>query len=211
MLQQQEDVFYYITIMNENYAQPNLPDGVEGDIIKGMYRYSDVEPQETIGSVRLLGSGTILLEVIAAAELLAGDWGISSEIWSVTSFTELAREARAVERWNRLNPEAASRSSHIASCLKGDDSVIAATDYVRAVPQLVASYIEPRYTVLGTDGLGRSDTRTALREFFEIDRHQIVIAALASLAQQGLVDAELCAGAIERYGIDAGAAASWEC
>ena len=211
MLQLQEDVFYYITVMNENYAQPSLPEGVEADIIKGMYCYSEVEPEESSGRVRLLGSGTILLEVIAAADLLANDWGISSEIWSVTSFTELAREARAVERWNRLHPKAASRSSHIASCLKGDASVIAATDYVRAVPQLVASYIEPRYTVLGTDGFGRSDTRTALREFFEIDRHQIVIAALASLAQQGLVDAELCAGAIERYGIDTGSAASWEC
>jgi pyruvate dehydrogenase E1 component len=210
MLEQREDVFYYITVMNENYAQPSLPEDVTGDIIKGMYRYSSVEPENASGSVRLLGSGTILLEVIAAAQLLARDWKIASEVWSVTSFTELAREARAVERWNRLNPLEASRSCHVVACLEGDTPVIAATDYVRAVPQLVASYIEPRYTVLGTDGFGRSDTRTALREFFEIDRHQIAIAALASLAQQGLVDAELCAQAIDRYGIDAGMAASWD-
>lgn len=210
MLEQQEDVFYYITIMNENYAQPSLPQGVEGDIIKGMYRFSTVGTQNTRGSVRLLGSGTILLEVIAASQLLAEDWGVASEVYSVTSFTELARDARAVERWNRLHPGEECRSSHIGDCLAGTAPVVAASDYVRAVPQLVASYIEPRYTVLGTDGFGRSDTRTALRTFFEIDRYQIALAALTSLARQGEVDTQLCAEAIARYGIDTNAVAAWD-
>ena len=210
MLERQEDVFYYITVMNENYAQPSLPAGVEGDIIKGMYRYSTVSSENTPGSVRLMGSGTLLLEVIAAAQLLAEDWGVASEVWSVTSFTELAREARAVERWNRLHPGEEPRVSHVASSLEGPAPVIAASDYVRAVPQLVASYIGPNYTVLGTDGFGRSDTRKALRTFFEVDRYQIALAALTSLAQQGAVDAQLCAAAIARYGIDTATAAAWD-
>jgi pyruvate dehydrogenase E1 component len=128
----------------------------------------------------------------------------------VTSFTELAREAREVERWNRLHPEQQQRTSHVATCLSGSVPVVAATDYVRAVPQLVASYIEPRYTVLGTDGFGRSDTRSALREFFEIDRHHIAVAALASLAGQGLIDKQLSAQAIARYGLVVEATPPWQ-
>jgi len=211
MLEQQQDVFYYITVMNENYPQPSLPEGVAEDVIRGMYRYATVEPNGTGRTVRLLGSGTILLEVIAAAELLANDWGVASEVWSVTSFTELAREARSVERWNRLHPGEAGRTSHVARSLAGATPVIAATDYVRALPQLIAAYIEPRYTVLGTDGFGRSDTRPALREFFEIDRHHIAVAALSSLAQQGSLEPALCVQAIERYGIDVAHTAPWDC
>ena len=128
-----------------------------------------------------------------------------------TSFTELAREAREVERWNRLHPGQTPRQSHVAGCLPQGAPVIAATDYLRALPQLIASHIEPPYTVLGTDGFGRSDTREALRRFFEVDRHHIVLAALTSLAQQGCVDIALCQQAIERYGIDVEAAASWAC
>ena len=150
----------------------------------------------------MLGSGTILLEIIAAAELLSRDWGIASEIWSVTSFTELACEARAVERWNRLNPLHAARISHIAACLGGDTPVIAATDYVRAVPQLVASYIEPAYTVLGTDGFGRSDTRSKLRGFFEVSREYIVLAALTALAEEGRIERSRVAQALNDLGID---------
>jgi pyruvate dehydrogenase E1 component len=161
--------------------------------------------------VRLLGSGTILREVIAAADLLARDWGVASEVWSVTSFTELAREARAAERWNRLHPAEPARGSHLADCLAGDAPVIAATDYVRALPQLIASYLEPSYSVLGTDGFGRSDTRSALRRFFEVDRHHITIAALYSLVRQGVIAADTCAAAIARYGVDADALASWDC
>ena len=211
MLERQEDVFYYVTLMNQNYAQPSLPAGVDADLIKGLYRYASRSAQNARGQVRLIGSGTILLEVIAAAELLATDWQIESEIWSATSFTELAREAREVERWNRLHPGQTPRQSHVAGCLPQGAAVIAATDYLRALPQLIASHIEPPYTVLGTDGFGRSDTREALRRFFEVDRHHIVLAALTSLAQQGCVDIALCQQAIERYGIDVEAAASWAC
>lgn len=211
MLERQEDVFYYVTLMNQNYAQPWLPAGVDADLIKGLYRYASRSAQNARGQVRLIGSGTILLEVIAAAELLATDWQIESEIWSATSFTELAREGREVERWNRLHPGQTPRQSHVAGCLPQGAPVIAATDYLRALPQLIASHIEPPYTVLGTDGFGRSDTREALRRFFEVDRHHIVLAALTSLAQQGCVDSALCQQAIERYGIDVEAAASWAC
>ncbi len=210
MMERQEDVFYYVTLMNENYAQPSLPPGVEADLIQGLYRYAVHAPATAAkGSVRLLGSGTILREVIAAAELLAADWGITAEVWSATSFAELSREAREVERFNRLHPAEAPRTSHVQRCLAGDTPVIAATDYLRAWPQLVASYIDAPFTVLGTDGFGRSDTRAALRRFFEVDRHHVVLAALTALRAQGVVDAATCAEAIARYGLDAGAAASW--
>ncbi|MGN5478185.1 transketolase-like TK C-terminal-containing protein [Cupriavidus basilensis] len=130
--------------------------------------------------MRLVGSGAILREVIAAADLLSQDWNIEAEIWSATSFSELAREAREVERWNRLNPQEEPRQSHVACALSGESPVIVATDYVRAWPQLVAPYVDARLTVLGTDGFRRSDTRSALRSFFEVDRHHVVLAALES-------------------------------
>lgn len=211
MLEQQQDEFYYITVMNENYAQPSLPDGVGTHIIKGMYRYATCSAQQASGNVRLLGSGTILLEAIAAADLLSSDWNVESEIWSVTSYTELARDARAIERHNRLHPNAEQKSSHLATCLKGSEPVVAVSDYVRAIPQLIASYIEQRYTVLGTDGFGRSDTRTALRDFFEVNRYHLCLAALTSLADQGDIDRDICRQAIERYEINSDTVASWEC
>ncbi|MDO8862002.1 hypothetical protein Q6D67_09830 [Haliea sp. E1-2-M8] len=164
---------------------------------------------EAHARVRLLGSGAIMLEVIAAGELLANEWAIESDVWSVTSFTELAREARELERWNRLHPTHEQRKSHVAECLKGDIPVVAATDYVRAVPQLIASYIRPHYTVLGTDGFGRSDTRSQLRNFFEVDRYHIVTATLASLARASVISSDLCMEAIEKYGIETERASSW--
>jgi pyruvate dehydrogenase E1 component len=210
MLERQVDEFYYVTLMNENYPQPNLPEGVEQAIIKGMYLFARHEVEDARGSVQLLGSGAILLEVIAAAELLASDWNIDSEVWSVTSFTELAREAREVERWNRLHPGQPARRSHVQESLNDKAPIIASTDYVRALPQLIASYAPARYTVLGTDGFGRSDTRSRLRAFFEVDRHQIVLSALTSLVQDGRLDAGVCAEAIARYGIDVDAIAPWD-
>ncbi|MHC8308232.1 alpha-ketoglutarate dehydrogenase [Pseudomonas sp. GT1P32] len=210
MLERQVDEFYYVTLMNENYPQPNLPEGVEQAIIKGMYLFARHEVEDARGSVQLLGSGAILLEVIAAAELLASDWNIDSEVWSVTSFTELAREAREVERWNRLHPGQPARRSHVQESLNDAAPIIASTDYVRALPQLIASYVPARYTVLGTDGFGRSDTRSRLRAFFEVDRHQIVLSALTSLVQDGRLDAGVCAEAIARYGIDVDAIAPWD-
>ncbi|MBS0447573.1 MAG: alpha-ketoglutarate dehydrogenase [Proteobacteria bacterium] len=206
MLERQEDVFYYVTLMNENQAQPSLPDGVAGDVVKGLYRVAapDGEPQ-----VRLLGSGTILHEVRAAAELLAADWDVKAEVWSATSYAELARDAQEVERRNRLHPDAPAQFSHVAYCLGGALPVIAASDYVRAWPALIAPHVGARYTVLGTDGYGRSDTRAALRRFFEVDRHHVVLAALTALAADGRLAKDACAQAIARYGIDADAASPW--
>ena len=213
MLEQDQDEFYYITLMNENYAQPSLIAGSEADIIRGMYQYTPIEAAPSASPhpvVHLLGSGTLLLEVIAAAAMLKDEWDVNATLWSVTSFTELAREARAVERWNRLHPAAEPRSSHVGNCLAGTAPVVATTDYIRAVPQLIAAYVDAPYTALGTDGFGRSDTRLALRRFFEVDRQHIVVAALASLVQQGQIDAGVCQQAIKRYGIDVETTAAWE-
>jgi len=209
MLEQQEDVFYYVTLMNENYAQPSLVDGLTSDVIRGLYRYTVNAAAMTELKVRLVGSGAILREVIAAGELLASDWSISAEVWSATSFSELAREAREVERFNRLHPSEAARTSHVQASLSGDAPVIAASDYVRAWPLLIASHVQAPFTALGTDGFGRSDTRVALRRFFEIDRQHIVLAALTALRTLGQVDPALCADAIARYGLEAEIAAPW--
>jgi pyruvate dehydrogenase E1 component len=200
------DEFYYVTVMNESYAQPSLPRGVEDDIVRGMYRFSagSGEPR-----VRLLGSGAILREVIAAAGLLRSDWQVDAEVWSVTSFSELAREAREVERSSRLHPGAERQSSHVERCLSGEAPVIAASDYVRGYPQLIASYVRARFVALGTDGFGRSDTRDALRSFFEVDRHHVALAALDALAVEGDIDRSVVARALERYGI-AASEAPWQ-
>jgi pyruvate dehydrogenase E1 component len=154
-------------------------------------------------SVRLLGSGAILREVVAAAEMLETEWNVASEVFSVTSFSELAREARDVERWNRLHAREAPRRSHVDTLLAGNAPIVAATDYVRAYPQLVASHLRAPFTALGTDGFGRSDTRAALRDFFEVSRAHIVVAALASLSR------ERAAEAISRYGIDTESDPPW--
>ena len=200
MLEQQRDEFYYITVNNENYAHPPLPASAHADVVRGMYRFGT--RGDGVARVRLLGSGPILREVIAAADLLAQDWNIASEIWSVTSFPELAREARECERQQMFGTGTGhtDTTSHVARCLTGTTPVIAATDYVRAYAQLIAPYVPARYIALGTDGFGRSDTRGALRRFFEIDRHHIVASALHA------VDAGLHAQALARYGLDAGAA-----
>jgi pyruvate dehydrogenase E1 component len=209
MMEQQVDEFYYITMMNENYAQPSMPPGVGDEIIQGMYRYASELPAQPLARVRLLGSGAILREVIGAAQLLAQDWNVGSEVHSVTSFSELARQAADVERWNRLHPLETPRRSHVGQQLTGALPVIAATDYVRAYPQLIAPYVEGRFVALGTDGFGRSDNRPALRGFFEVDRHSIVLAALATLSQLGAIPGQTASRAIERYGIDTEAAAPW--
>jgi pyruvate dehydrogenase E1 component len=209
MMERDVDEFYYITVMNENYAQPSLPSGVEDQIIRGMYRYAVADAPASRGVVRLLGSGTILREVIAASELLLADWQVSSEVWSVTSFSELAREAREVERHNRLNPAETEQVSHLCASLVGDAPVIVASDYVRAWPQLIASYVDARFIALGTDGFGRSDTRAALRSFFEVDRHQVVLAALDGLVREGKLPRQVLAEAIERYALDGDRPAPW--
>jgi pyruvate dehydrogenase E1 component len=210
LLERQEDVFYYVTLMNENYPQPSLPAGVDEHILRGLYRFTECKPAgPAAGRVRLVGSGAILREVIAAAELLAADHGVHAEVWSATSFAELDREARAVERHNRLHPEQPLRTSHLHQCLAGDDPVIAASDSVRAWPQLAGVHLRAPFTALGTDGFGRSDTRAALRRFFEVDRGHVVLAALTALRAQGKVTPEACAAAMARFQIDVESAAPW--
>jgi pyruvate dehydrogenase E1 component len=209
IMQRAEDVFYYITVTNENYPQPSLAPAHAEHVIRGMYRYAQTGAAGAAATVRLLGSGAILREVIAAAELLAQDWNIACEIWSVTSFAELAREAAESERWNRLHPLQPAKVSHLQQCLEGALPIVAASDYVRAYPQLIAPYLSASFTVLGTDGFGRSDTRPALRRFFEVDRQHIALAALIAAAREGLIERELIAGAISRLGIDSELAAPW--
>jgi pyruvate dehydrogenase E1 component len=209
MLEEQRDVFYYVTLLNENYAQPSLPEGVEQALVRGLYRYGGHAPANAVASVRLLGSGAILREVIAAAEMLAQDWNVASDVYSATSFSELARDAAEVERANRLHPDQPARQSHVEGLLAGDRLVVAATDYVRAYPQLIAPYLRGRYVTLGTDGFGRSDTRPAVRRFFEVDRASIVQATLAALAQSGQIAADVPAKAITKYEIPTDAPPPW--
>jgi pyruvate dehydrogenase E1 component len=210
MLQDQHDEFYYLTVTNENMPHPSLPEGVEDQIIAGMYRFAHYQPKNAKTSVRLLGSGSVLLEVKAAAEMLAARWSVEVELWSVTSFTELEREARSLERWSRLHPSDASKSAWVSQALAGGAPVIACTDYIRALPQLIAPYVDAPFTVLGTDGFGRSDTRSKLREFFEIDKHSIVIAALYALRKQGSVSAETVQQAIKSLGVSTHEQGPWE-
>jgi pyruvate dehydrogenase E1 component len=211
MLEEQEDVFYYLTVMNENYLHPPMPAGVEEGILRGMYLLREA-PAGDGPAVQLLGSGTILREVEAAADILAADFGVTSDVWSVTSFTELRRDGVDVERWNRLHPTAEQKRSYVEQCLTGRTGpVVAATDYMRAIPDGIRPFIPApyRYRVLGTDGFGRSDYRAALRRFFEVDRHHVVVAALVSLAQLGTIEASVAQGAIERFGIDTEAEGPW--
>jgi pyruvate dehydrogenase E1 component len=202
MYQEQEDVYYYITVMNENYEHPAMPAGAEQDILKGMYRLQQGAGDQA-PRVQLLGSGTILREVIAAAALLRQDWGVESDVWSCPSFTLLARDGAAAERWNLLHPGETPRASHVAQCLQGTSGpVIASTDYVRAFADQIRPYVGRRYKVLGTDGFGRSDTREKLRHFFEVDRYWVVIASLAALAEEGAIDRARVTQSIQKYRID---------
>jgi len=214
MYAEQEDVYYYITLMNENYAHPGMPEGSEAGILKGLYQLSDGGKTPKKGlRVQLMGSGTILREVMFAAELLKSDFGIASDVWSATSYNELRRDGMAAERWSRLHPTEPARRSHVEQCLEGHDGpVIAATDYMRNYADQVREYVQAagrRYTVLGTDGFGRSDYRRKLRRFFEVDRWHVVVAALKALADDGVIKHTVVAEAIEKYGLQAERAAPW--
>jgi len=204
MYQEQEDIYYYISVMNENYEHPAMPEGAEEGILKGMYRFR----QGGAGSgprVQLLGSGSILREVIAAADLLKNDWGVEADIWSCPSFTQAARDGNECARWNLLHPTTPPRTCHVGQCLKDTQGpVIASTDYVRAFAEQIRPFVPRRYTVLGTDGFGRSDTREKLRYFFEVDRHWVTLASLAALAEDGAIERQKVADAIKKYGIDPG-------
>ena len=202
MYEDQDNVFYYITVMNENYPQPAMPDGVEEDIVRGMYLYRQGSRKKK--RVQLMGSGTILREVIAAAALLEDEWNIAADVWSVTSFTELRREAMDCERWNMLHPMDKPRVPYVTRTLdKQKGPVVASTDYIRSFPEQILPYIGDRaFVALGTDGYGRSDMRAQLRKFFEVNRHYVVVAALKALADAGEVDNSLVAQAIKAYRID---------
>ena len=195
--------YYYITIMNENYEQPAMPEGGEEGIIKGMYLLQKNSAKNSKKVVQLLGSGTILREAIAAAELLKDDFGVTADIWSVTSFNELRREGLSTHRWNMLHPEEKPRQSYVEECLDGTKGpVIAATDYMKTYSDQIREFVPGTYEVLGTDGFGRSDTRARLRKFFEVDRHYIAIAALSALVKDNVIEANQVAKAIDLYGID---------
>lgn len=209
MLSEQCDEFFYITVMNENYPQLSLPEGVEQQVIEGLYRVERKSPKKPLATLNLMGSGSLLPEVREAAELLSRDWNIGVDVWSVTSFSELERNARECERWNRLHPLEPARESVLDRAFDTDAPVVAVSDYVRALPQLIAPYLDAPYSVLGTDGFGRSDTREQLRHFFEISRQHIVIAALSALVKQHKIPPELQHEAIHRYQLRPDQSPSW--
>jgi pyruvate dehydrogenase E1 component len=206
MVEKQDNVFYYITLLNENYAMPGLQPGTEEQIIKGMYLLQPAAPLAKAPSVNLLGSGTILRESMAAKELLEKEWGIAANVWSCPSFNELARDGLDAERWNLLHPTEKPRTAFVTQQLdKHAGPVIASTDYIKAYAEQIRAFIPKgrAYRVLGTDGFGRSDFRSKLREHFEVNRHYIVVAALKALSDEGTVPAAKVAEAIKKYGIKA--------
>jgi pyruvate dehydrogenase E1 component len=203
MYVEQESVFYYVTVMNENYVQPAMPEGVREGILRGMYL---LRPGGK-GKVRanLLGSGTILREVLKAAEVLEREYGVAADVFSAPSFSELRREALDAERWNLLHPEQAPRVPYVRDLLsKQQGPFVAATDYMRLVPDQIRQWVHARYVTLGTDGFGRSDARAALRGHFEVDRRFIALAALKALADDGKIDRPTVNGAVDKLGIDPG-------
>jgi len=205
MVQNQEDVFYYITVMNENYEHPAMPQGenVARDIIKGLYSFKKADGASKSPRVQLMGAGTIMNEVIAAADLLKNDWGVDADIWGVPSFTQLAREGQDIARWNLLHPSEPRKLSHVETLLKdAKGPVIASTDYVRALADQIRAYVPNRFVVLGTDGFGRSDTREKLRHFFEVDRYWVTVAALSALADEGAIERKVVADALSKYRLD---------
>ena len=209
MFKDQEDVYYYITLMNENYSHPAMPKGAEEEIRRGMYLFREGSKQKP--RVQLLGCGTILREVVAAADLLENDFGVAADIWSCPSFNELRREGLESERWNLLHPASKPRKSYVEECLaRRDGPVVAATDYMRAFPEQIRPYVPKRYVCLGTDGFGRSDYRVALRKFFEVNRHYVTLAALKALADEGLLSTSKVEVAIAKYGINAEKPAPWK-
>jgi pyruvate dehydrogenase E1 component len=203
MYAEQQDVFFYLTLMNENYRHPPLPEGAEEGILRGMYLLRDGGPD---AKVQLMGSGTILREVEAAADLLEADFGVKADVWSATSFTELRRDGMEVERWCMLHPGESPRKAYAETALEGHAGpIVAATDYIRAFPDQIRPYVGERaFTSLGTDGFGRSDTRATLRSFFEVDRHHVVLAALRALG-----DEKAAKQAIERYELDTEGEPPW--
>jgi pyruvate dehydrogenase E1 component len=201
MYRDQENVFYYVTVLNENYVQPPMPEGAREGIVRGLYLLQGAGKAKL--RVQLLGSGSILREVIAAAQLLQEHWRVAADVWSATSMNELRRDGLETQRWNLLHPEQPPRLSHVERCLgPRQGPVVAATDYVKLHADQIRPFVPQRYTALGTDGFGRSDTRSQLRSFFEVDRRWVAVAALKALADEGEIPARTVAEAIARYGLD---------
>jgi pyruvate dehydrogenase E1 component len=208
MYQEQENRFYYITTLNENYQHPEMPQGAEEGIIKGMYLLEEGKDSEL--KVQLMGCGSILREVREAANILRDEFGVEADVWSTTSINELRRDAQSVSRWNLLNPEQNARKSYIEECLEGREGpVVASTDYMRLYADQLREYIPRRYKVLGTDGFGRSDTRAKLREFFEVNRYYVTVAALKALQEEGKLEASVVAKAIQKFNINPEKPAPW--
>jgi pyruvate dehydrogenase E1 component len=196
-----EDVFYYVTIYNENWAQPAKPDGVEDGVLRGLYRFRPAEAGSR--RVQILASGPILLQALQAQRILAERFDVAADVWSATSFQQLRNDALDADRWNRLHPDGEPRIPYVRECLDGTEGpVIAATDYMKAVPDMIARWISRPYTTLGTDGFGRSDTRDALREFFEVNPNHIAYAALHGLCLDGRSTPDELRRAISELGLD---------
>jgi pyruvate dehydrogenase E1 component len=210
MYEKGENVFYYLTTLNENYAQPAMPEGSAQGIIKGLYKFQDGQGKSR-HKVQLMGCGSILREVIAAADLLKEDWGVTADIWSAPSFNELARDGQDCDRWNILHAEEKPRKSWVEQCLEGSEGpVIAATDYMKNYAEQIRAFVPGDYHVLGTDGFGRSDSREALRHHFEVDRYYVTVTALKALADQqksskakDRISYKQVVEAMAKYGIDA--------
>jgi pyruvate dehydrogenase E1 component len=201
MIENQEDVFYYITVMNENYSHPEMPKGSEADIIKGMYSFSNSKIKGE--KVQLMGSGVILREVIEAQKILESDYGVSADVWSVTSFNELRKDALEADRWNRMNPDKPQKESHVVKMLKkAEGPIIASTDYMKSFAEQIAVFLPHKFVALGTDGFGRSDSREKLRHFFEVDRHYVVVATLKALSDEGKIKSSVVTDAIKKFKLD---------
>jgi pyruvate dehydrogenase E1 component len=201
MFEDKENCFYYLTTMNENYVQPAMPEGAEEGIIKGMYKFEQGAAGDL--KVQLMGAGTILNEVREAAKILKKDFKVDADIWSLTSVNELTREGQEVDRWNLLHPDKKAKLSYVSEQLEGtSEPVVIATDYMKNYSEQLRAYIDNPLYVLGTDGFGRSDSRAALRHFFEVDRHFITVTALKALADEGKIKASVVAKAIKKFGID---------
>jgi pyruvate dehydrogenase E1 component len=197
-----ESIFYYLTVMNEQYEQPAMPDGARNGILKGLYRFKPSALKKPKARAQLLGSGAILNEVIAAAGLLE-KYGVAADVWSATSYSQLYREAHETERWNRLHPGETPKVPYVSECLKGaGDVVVAASDYMASLPDMIARWVPAPMTTLGTDGFGRSEDRGALRNFFEVDAKHVALATLDALAREGKIDRGVAAQAITDLGID---------
>jgi len=209
MFEEQQDVYYYVTLMNENYPHPGMPAGAEEGIVKGLYLLKE-GAKGSGARVQLMGSGTILREVIAAGELLREDWKIESDVWSATSFNELRRDGMSVERYNLLHPDKPARKSFVASALEGHAGpVVAATDYMRNYAEQIRAHVPRTFAVLGTDGFGRSDYRAKLRQFFEVNRYYIAVAALKALSDDGDITSQVVKDAIAKYKLDTERADPW--